>query len=154
MTIDVTIQTNGTDYREQRTTVRLPPEVHQVRYNPATSTRTAEVIGDRRKLARTLREAGYVVEWDDPNPAVALGSRTSPARAVASAANGALSKGRPPSTALLCPEPLLTALLRLDKGTLADLLFMLADGDGDEVRVAMRDTVAARQRLQPDEVTS
>jgi hypothetical protein len=31
---------------------------------------------------------------------------------------------------------------------------MLADGDGDEVRVAMRDTVAARQRLQPDEVTS
>jgi hypothetical protein len=146
MTIDVTIQTNGTDYREQATTVRLPPEVHQVRYNPADSTRTAEVIGDRRKLARTLREAGYVVEWDDPNPAVALGSRTSPARAAASAHNGTLSKGRPPSTSLLCSEPLLTTLLRLDKGTLADVIYTaLRGGPGHAV---LRETLEARQRAQ------
>jgi len=137
MTLDVTIQTNGTDYREQALTVRLPPEVHQVRYNPKDSTRTAEAVGDRRKLARTLREAGYAVCWDDENPAVVRGSRTSPARAAASAHNGTLSKGRPRSEALLCREPLLTALMALDKGTLADIVYM-----------ATRSTEAARRVME------
>jgi hypothetical protein len=147
VTIDVTIQTNGTDYRAQGTTVRLPPEVHQVRYNPADSGRTAEVIGDRRKLARTLREAGYTVVWEDDNPAVALGSRTSPARKAASAKNGTLSRGRPRSEALLCPEPLLSTLMALDKGTLADVIHVALRGRlaGD----TLRETLALREDATP-----
>ena len=148
MIIDVSIQANGTDYREQGITVELPEAVLGIRYNPKDSTRAAEVHGDRRKLARVLREAGYQVVWLSDNPAVALGSRTSPTKATTSGVNGALSKGRPPSTALLCPEPLLTTLLRLDKGTLADVIVMQAYGDGEMVREAMERTALARQRAQ------
>ena len=150
MTLDVTIQMNGYDCKAG-TVVRLPPEVQQVRYNPADSTRTAEVVGDRRKLARVLREAGYTVEWTDDNPAVVLGSRTSPARAAASAQNGKLSPGRPRSEALLCGEPLLTSLMALDKGTLADVVYVALRGAAGHS--VLRETLERRAEAQGVEVT-
>jgi len=153
VTIDVSLQATGADYREQGVTVHLPPEVQVVRYNPRDSTRAAEVIGDRRKLARTLREAGYNVVWLDDNPAVALASRVSPARTAASQANGKLSQGRPRSEALLCPEPLRGALMALDKGTLADIVYVAA-GNIPDAKLAMAQTSAARALLEPEEVSS
>jgi len=154
MTIDVTIQACGADYREAGVTVHLPPEVLEVRYNPAGSTRTTEVSGDRRKLARTLREAGYQVDWTDPNPAVALASRTSPARAAASRANGALSPGRPVVQTLLAPEAFRRRLARIDKGTLTDLIYVLLAGDEATLKAALTQTLALRGSIVPVEETA
>lgn len=146
MMIDVTLQTCGVDYRELATTVHLPPEVLEVRYNPRDSMRAREVAGPRRKLARVLRDAGYLVVWDDPNPAVALASRTSPARAAANRANGRLSKGRPRAEVRLCPEPLKTQLARLDKGELADVVYV-ATGSAAAGWKAVTKALAAREEV-------
>lgn len=125
MLIDVSIQTNGVDYRQLGSTVYLPPDVLEVRYNPSGSTRAVEQAGDRPKLARLLRSAGYTVQWSDQNPAVALASRVSPARSAASRRNGKQSHGRPRVKALLAKEPILSKVARLDKGELADLVYLL-----------------------------
>jgi hypothetical protein len=153
MILDVTIQANGTDYRAQGITVQLPEAVLGVKYNPRESTRVAEIFGDRRKLARTLRDSGYAVTWLSDNPAVALASRVSPARTAASQANGKLSPGRPRSESLLCPEPLRGALMALDKGTLADIVYVAA-GNIPDAKLAMAQTSAARALLEPEEVSS
>jgi hypothetical protein len=118
-----------------------------VRYNPDGGAEVAEVTGDRRKLARVLRTAGYTVVWEDPNPAVALASRTSPARAAASRVNGTLSSGTPRSEAKLCPEPLKTSLMNLDKGTLTDIIYVAAQMRVSDAMAAMRATRAARDEM-------
>lgn len=122
-----------------------------VRYNPKDSTRASEVFGDRRKLARVLRENGYTVVWDDPNPAVALASRTSPARAAAAQANGRQSHGRPRSVARLCPEPLKTYLWNLDKGTLIDTVFVALHGDQGRAAEVLS---TVRQAREDEEVSA
>lgn len=88
MTIDVTVQQNGYDLREQGGKVRLPPEVVEVRYNRKPGGAVDHVRGDRSRIAATLREHGYEVAWIDDNPAVVLGSRTSEAKAAAARRNG------------------------------------------------------------------
>jgi len=150
MLIDVSLQATGVDHRDLGTTVSLPPEVVSVRYNPRDSTRVAEVVGDRPKLARTLRESGYDVVWNDANPAVALASRTSPLKVITARENGRLSKGRPRSEAKLCPEPLLTSLMHLDKGTLADIVYVAAQMRVGDAFAAMRATRAARDGIGDD----
>jgi hypothetical protein len=141
MTLDVST------YREQGLTVLLPPEVTAVRFRPYGADASVEVGGDRRKLARILRTEGYTVVWDDPNPAVALASRTSQARAAASRVNGALSGGTPRSVAKLCPEPLKTSLMNLDKGTLTDIIYVAAQMRVADAMAAMRATRAARDEM-------
>ena len=121
MLLDVTIERNGVDYRATKEPVALPPGIEEVRFN-VTDGSAASVLGARTDIARELRQAGYVVVWSDPNPAVALGSRTSEHKSATARLNGARSKGRGPSVSLLCPEPVKSTLLELDKGTLVDLL--------------------------------
>lgn len=92
MLIDVTVQSNGYDMRQQGKRIHLLPDVLEVRYN----TRGGKidiVRGTRDKLASALRKAGYDVVWIDQNPAVVLGAMTSQRKAEASRKNGAKHKG-------------------------------------------------------------
>lgn len=94
MIIDVTTQRNGYDMRARGTPVSLPPDVIEVTYN--TPRGAVEIVrGGRDKIAAALRAAGYHVSWIDSNPAVVLGSMTSPAKAAAARRNGARHKGTP-----------------------------------------------------------
>jgi hypothetical protein len=92
MTMDLTVQQNGYDIRERGTRVRLLPEVLEVRFNGRQG--GIDIVrGGRDKIASALRAAGYAVAWLDDNPAVVLGSMTSPAKAAAARRNGAKHKG-------------------------------------------------------------
>lgn len=124
MLLDVTIERNGVDYRATKEPVALPPGIEEVRFDATDGRHAASIRGERTDIARELRQAGYVVVWSDPNPAVALGSRTSEHKSATARLNGARSKGRGPSVSLLCPEPVKSTLLELDKGTLVDLLYL------------------------------
>lgn len=153
MLIDVSVQTNGVDYRERGAPVVVPQQVIEARYNPRGSQRAIEVRGNRAKIAELLRKAGYNVQEGEPadlrTAASLLGSRTSPAKAKAARLNGARSKGRPRSEVLLATPYQVELLAQYDRGFLMDLVaHMMKGGNGTPLAVDVVQVEKRRERAR------